>query len=174
MEGGPAYGRAVADGNATFLPSLKLWLGRYGITHGWASVAADRTLSGRVAGIGIGHTSEHLKVSLGLAGSAGIDGTYIADVDVHVGGGIWVGAGGQLADTSNTWGAMLRVGFFFGREPPAAQRPGDGDERLREPPAIPRTAVPRRGADRRRRRARRRGAERDAVAVSVARRAGGE
>jgi hypothetical protein len=142
VEGGPAYGRPFADGNATFLPSLKLWLGRYGVVHGWASVAADRTLAGRVAGIGVGHTSEHLKISLGLAGSAGNDGTTIADVDVNVSGGVWVGAGAQFADTGNTWGAMLRVGFFFGPEPPPAPRPGDGDERLREPPAVPRAAVP--------------------------------
>lgn len=108
-------GDARVNPSTRFVPSLTGWAGRYGLLHGWASVYADRALpTNRLFGIGIGHSSDRLRASLGLAGSGGEDATIIADADVEVGHGLWLGAGGQFTDNTNTWGLLGRVGFFWG------------------------------------------------------------
>jgi len=121
------------DPENTGFISAKVWLGRYGAAHGWVAVLADRALpTNRVAGIGLGHTSERVRASLGLALSAGDEGTYIADADVAVWRGLWLGMGGQFADSPHTWGVLGRVGFFWGRDGgDAARRP------VEEPPPAP-------------------------------------
>lgn len=126
---GPGLYRAPNDFGTVqnhWLPSVKLWLGRYGIAHAWASLLADRTLpTNRLFGFGVGHASERAKVTLGLAGSAGNDATVILDADVGVTSGLWLGMGGQFTDNSNTWGVLARVGFFWdgAPAPPAALSP---------------------------------------------------
>lgn len=131
------------------LPSAKLWLGRYGVAHGWASLLADRTLSlNRIVGLGIGHHSDRVSASLGLAASAGRDTTVIADVDVGVLPNVWLGAGVQLGETRHTWGTVLRVGLRFGdgarvtanTRPPSEEPPSRAPPPL--PPAPPPTAGP--------------------------------
>jgi len=140
VELGPAYGRFLADSaNGALIPSVKLWLGPYGIAHAWGSIAADRTLSGRIAGFGLGHASEHVRLTIGLAGSAGNDGTYIADADVQVWNGLWLGAGYQYSGNANTWGAIARVGFSWGAATPEP-RPRE-DQREPAPAARP-VAIP--------------------------------
>jgi hypothetical protein len=83
-------------------------------------VYADRTLPvNRLVGIGIGHASDRVRASLGLAGSGGQDPTVVVDADFAVGQRLWLGAGGQFTDNTNTWGVLGRVGFFWGRAPQA-------------------------------------------------------
>ena len=121
FEVGPAAGvipTGSSDPDGLILPSAKVWAGRYGLAHGWASLLADRTLSlNRIVGIGIGHRSDRVKASLGIAASAGQDASGIADVDVAVARNLWLGAGAQVGETRHTWGAMLRVGFFIDAVP---------------------------------------------------------
>lgn len=121
-------GEARVTPSTRFVPSLTGWAGRYGLVHGWASVFADRTLpTNRLVGFGIGHASERVRASLGLAGSGGEDPTVIVDADFAVGQGLWLGAGGQFTDNTNTWGVLGRIGFFWGstRAPPATPRPSE-------------------------------------------------
>ena len=82
----------------------------------------------RVVGFGIGHASPRVRASLGLAGSGGQDGTFLADADVAVGNGLWLGAGWQFTDGPNTWGLLGRVGFFWGGESTDATRPPPVEE----------------------------------------------
>jgi hypothetical protein len=143
---GPGFYRAPDDFGPIrnhWLPSVKLWLGRYGIAHAWVSLLADRTLpTNRLFGFGIGHASERAKVSLGLAGSAGNDGTVIFDADVAVTSGLWLGMGGQFSpDSSDTWGVLARVGFFWDGAPaPPAAPPREPP--LPEPPTEQTPAPP--------------------------------
>jgi len=142
FEVGPAAGYLPSgDGHpeGLIVPSARVWAGRYGAVHGWASLLADRTLSlNRLVGIGIGHRSERVKASLGLAGSAGEDGSAIADLDVAVAGNLWLGAGGQVGATSHTWGATLRVGFFIDSAPKRVAPDDDDPTITPEPPPRPR------------------------------------
>ena len=121
FEVGPAAGilpTGDGDPDGLILPSAKVWAGRYGAAHGWASLLADRTLSlNRIVGFGLGHRSDRFKASLGIAASAGQDTSGIADVDVAVARNLWLGAGAQVGQTRHTWGAMLRVGFFIDAAP---------------------------------------------------------
>ena len=102
---------------------------------------ADRTLpTNRVLGFGIGHASDRVRASLGLAGSGGQDGTVIMDADFAVGNGLWLGAGGQFADNRDTWSLVGRVGFFWGRDgagSAAPRQPGDDTPRIEPPPPPP-------------------------------------
>jgi len=87
--------------------------------HAWGAFLADQTISlNRLAGAGLGHHSERVKASLGVAISAGNDASVIADADVAVAQNLWLGVGAQIGETRHTWGGMLRVGFFF--DAPAA------------------------------------------------------
>jgi len=147
FEVGPAAGYLPASGaeaEGLILPSARVWAGRYGAVHGWASLLADRTLSlNRIIGIGIGHRSDRVKASLGLAASAGEDGSAIADLDLAVWRNLWLGAGGQLGGTSHTWGATLRVGFFIDSVPDRVAPDDDDDDAVTpEPPPPPRAAPP--------------------------------
>lgn len=131
-------GEARVNPSTRFVPSLTGWAGRYGLVHGWASVYADRTLpANRLVGIGIGHASDRVRASLGLAGSGGEDPTVIVDADFAVGQHLWLGAGGQFTDNTNTWGVLGRVGFFWGSAPAPlvfSETPGPTTaERLRAP-----------------------------------------
>jgi len=125
LRGGNGESRVTPS--TRFVPSLTGWGGRYGLVHGWASVFADRTLpTNRLVGFGIGHASDRVRLSLGLAGSGGNDGTVIADADFAVGHGLWLGAGGQFTDNTDTWGVLGRVGFFWGSggaQPAAGRAP---------------------------------------------------
>jgi len=146
LRGGNGESRVTPS--TRFVPSLTGWAGRYGLVHGWASVFADRTLpTNRLVGIGIGHASERVRASLGLAGSGGEDATVVVDADVAVGHGLWLGAGGQFADNTNTWAALGRVGFFWSsaraeRAPPEASEPAPSDPVERPPPVRPAPAAP--------------------------------
>ncbi len=119
---------------------MNLWLGRYGVAHAWASLLADRTLPmNRVVGFGIGHASPRVRASLGLAGSGGQDGTFLADADFAVVNGLWLGAGWQFTDGRDTWGLLGRVGFFWGGESPGAT----GHRPVEEAPGVdPPAAAP--------------------------------
>ena len=120
--------------STSLVPSLKFWAGRYGLLHGWAAVLADRTLPvNRVLGFGIGHASDCMRASLGLAGSGGQDGTVIMDADFAVGNGLWLGAGGQFTDNRDTWSLVGRVGFFWGRDGAAPRQSGADTPRLEAP-----------------------------------------
>jgi hypothetical protein len=138
FELGPAAGYFPTQGGEAggyLLPSARVWAGRYGAVHAWGSILADRTLSlNRIVGAGIGHRSDRVKASLGLAASAGSDTTGIADLDVAVWRNLWLGAGVQVGQTRHTWGAGLRVGFFIDAVPPARiSRQPDGEP---EPAAL--------------------------------------
>jgi len=128
FEVGPAAGYFPSQGSRSHggvLPSFKLWLGRYGAVHAWGAFLADQTISlNRLAGAGLGHHSERVKASLGVAISAGNDASVIADADVAVAQNLWLGVGAQIGETRHTWGGMLRVGFFFDAPAaPAVARP---------------------------------------------------
>jgi hypothetical protein len=123
-----------------FVPSLTAWGGRYGVVHGWASVFADRTLpTNRLIGFGVGHASDRVRASLGLAASGGEDPTVIVDADFAVTHGLWLGAGGQFTDNTNTWGLLGRVGFSWGNAR-AATEPAGHD--LDPPPPEPEPRTP--------------------------------
>ena len=114
---GPGLYRAPNDFGTVqnhWLPSVKLWLGRYGIAHAWASVLADRTLpTNRLFGFGVGHASERAKVTLGLAGSAGNDATVILDADVGVtpfSGWAWAGSSPTTPTPGVSWRASVSSG----------------------------------------------------------------
>lgn len=121
LELGPVFGyltRADDNPGLFLLPSASGWLGRYGVAHAWASLFADRTLSlNRLAGFGVGHASDSLRLSAGLAASGGQDSTLILDGDFRFGGRYWIGGGVQLGETRNTWGGMLRVGIALESAP---------------------------------------------------------
>lgn len=145
FEVGPAVMRGgIDDGRyrptTNLLPSVNLWLGRYGVAHAWASLLADWTLPmNRVVGFGIGHASPRVRASLGLAGSGGQDGTFLADADFAVVNGLWLGAGWQFTDGRDTWGLLGRVGFFWGGESPGAT----GHRPVEEAPGVdPPAAAP--------------------------------
>ena len=125
LELGPVVGylpRSDDSGGAFIFPSASGWLGRYGVVHAWASLFADRTLSlNRIGGFGLGHASDSLRLSAGLAASGGQDASLILDSDFRVGGRFWLGGGVQLGETRNTWGGMLRVGFALDPTPPGAK-----------------------------------------------------
>jgi hypothetical protein len=125
FELGPVTGyltRADNNPGLFILPSVSGWVGRYGAVHAWASLLADRTLSlNRIAGFGLGHASDSLRLSAGLAASGGQDTSLILDGDFRFGGRYWIGGGVQLGETRNTWGGMLRVGIAL--ESTASPRP---------------------------------------------------
>jgi hypothetical protein len=136
IRGGIDDGRLNPSTN--LVPSVNLWLGRYGVAHAWASVLADRTLPmNRVAGFGIGHASPRVRASLGLAGSGGKDGTFIADADIAVVNGLWLGAGWQFAGGANTWGLLGRVGFFWGGDSTGATGHRPVEEAPGVDPSVP-------------------------------------
>jgi hypothetical protein len=146
VEFGPAVfrtgvGQSGHRPETTVLPSVRLWAGRYGVAHAWASLLADRTLpTNRIFGFGIGHASARVRASLGLAGSAGQDGTIIADADLAVWRGLWLGAGGQFTDNDDTWALLGRVGYFWGTPEAPAHQPAVETPAAPAPPAAP--AVP--------------------------------
>ena len=114
---GGASTTAAYNPSTNLVPSVNLWLGRYGVAHAWASVLADRTLPmNRVAGFGIGHASPRVRASLGLAGSGGKDGTFLADADIAVVNGLWLGAGWQFTDGRQHLGPAWQGRVLLGRE----------------------------------------------------------
>jgi hypothetical protein len=141
FELGPAAGylpTQSGDSDGLVLPSAKLWVGRYGAANVWASLLADRTLSlNRIVGAGIGHRSDRVKASLGIAASAGQDSSGIADLDVAVWQNLWLGAGVQVGETARTWGATARVGFFIDDTPRAPRPEPDSEPESRLAPPTP-------------------------------------
>jgi hypothetical protein len=135
--------------STSLVPSLKFWAGRYGVAHGWVAALADQTLpTSRLFGFGVGHASDRLRASVGLAGSGGQDGTVIADADVAIGDGFWLGAGAQFTDNRDTWGLLGRLGFFWGngdaaaaRQPPAPVEETSPVEPPAAPPPVPQPVV---------------------------------
>ena len=129
FELGPAAGylpTQSGDADGLVVPSAKLWVGRYGAANAWASLLADCTLSlNRIVGAGIGHRSDRVKASLGIAASAGQDSSGIADLDVAVWQNLWLGAGVQVGETAHTWGVTGRIGFFIDDAPrrPTSREP---------------------------------------------------
>ena len=145
FELGPAAGylpRQDGDARGLLVPSAKAWVGRYGAANIWASLLADRTVSpNRIVGVGIGHRSDRVKASLGIAASAGQDRSAIADLDVAVWQNVWLGGGVQVGETAHTWAATARFGVFIDdprqRPPPGPGAGGASVEVEYEPEVTP-------------------------------------